>query len=248
VREAAQQTSTVLDDELKRHQITDDEWLKQTTAMLEQEQAAIDEAAQKAPASAALTSNQKLEIARQEQREMAKLTEELVKAQDKAALDEEKQWSAALSFIDGELNSVLSGMLTKHQTWGQEMQSVFSSLAVKAVEELGKIALAEAAIGIGGLLGGPVGAAIGGAGAAAIPSWLPHFDTGALELLGDTLAMVHRGEMVVPSGPASTLREVLSGGGSIGGGSTPGAGKSVNITRRLTSISIPWKVRPSRRR
>src|SRR6185437_11329895 len=107
----------------------------------------------------------------------------------------------------------------KHKTWGQEMEQVFLSLATKAVEELGRIALAEAAVGIGGLLGGPVGAAIGGAGAAAIPSWLPHFDVGAWELPSDTVAQVHQGEMIVPAGPAANLRDALSGAGGGNGGS-----------------------------
>ncbi|MCI0583167.1 MAG: hypothetical protein L0227_09810 [Chloroflexi bacterium] len=43
---------------------------------------------------------------------------------------------------------------------------------------------------------------------------IPRLDRGAWELLEDSLALVHRGEMVVPAGPASRVREALDGGGA----------------------------------
>lgn len=41
---------------------------------------------------------------------------------------------------------------------------------------------------------------------------IPHLATGAWELADDTLAFLHRGEMVVPAGPAEAIRSAADGG------------------------------------
>lgn len=41
---------------------------------------------------------------------------------------------------------------------------------------------------------------------------IPYLRTGAWEVLADTLAFIHRGEMVVPAGPAGSIRDSLRGG------------------------------------
>ena len=42
---------------------------------------------------------------------------------------------------------------------------------------------------------------------------VPKFDTGAWNLAQDTLAMVHKGEMIIPAAPASRMRDIWGGGG-----------------------------------
>lgn len=46
---------------------------------------------------------------------------------------------------------------------------------------------------------------------------VPHFATGAWNLPADTLAVVHRGEMIVPAGPAAAMRRGAGGPGAGGG-------------------------------
>lgn len=234
IHEASREKQKALDDDLAHHRESVQQWLADSKAALNGEIAAVKSVYDEEARIAGLTALQVAEIKRQEAREIKRLNDQIADDARKAADLEQKQWTTALNFIDGELNSVLNGMLSKHKTWGQEMEQVFLSLATKAVEELGRIALAEAAVGIGGLLGGPVGAAIGGAGAAALPSWLPHFDVGAWELPSDTVAMVHQGEMIVPSGPAANLRDALSSG-TVGGG---GGSVAINPTTVINHSSI----------
>jgi TP901 family phage tail tape measure protein len=48
---------------------------------------------------------------------------------------------------------------------------------------------------------------------------IPRLDVGAWNLASDMLAMVHKGEMVIPAAPAAQLRNAWSGGASTAGGS-----------------------------
>jgi hypothetical protein len=83
---------------------------------------------------------------------------------------------------------------------------------------------AETFAGIFGFLSPLLGPAAAGPAAAgqatvlAAGAALPSFDTGAWSLPFDMIAQVHRGEMIVPAGPAGQLRDALwgkSGGTSI---------------------------------
>jgi hypothetical protein len=49
---------------------------------------------------------------------------------------------------------------------------------------------------------------------------IPQMATGAWNLASDMLAMVHKGEMVVPAAPAAQLRNTWAGGAPSGGGGT----------------------------
>jgi hypothetical protein len=49
---------------------------------------------------------------------------------------------------------------------------------------------------------------------------IPSFATGAWKLANDTLANLHKGEMVVPAAPAQDLRDLWGGGNSSGGSGT----------------------------
>jgi hypothetical protein len=57
-------------------------------------------------------------------------------------------------------------------------------------------------------------------------SAIPSFAVGSWSLPSDMIAQVHQGEMIVPAGPAQTLRDAVSGGG---GGSSGGAGSSMVV-------------------
>jgi hypothetical protein len=214
IEQTSREKQKSLDDDLAHHKTTIQQWLADSTASLNAELAQVRAVYDQEAAIAGLNSVQIAQIKKQEAVELQKINNQIADDGRKAADLEQKQWAGVLNGIDGELNSVLQSMLSKHQSWGQAMTKVFEDMAMKGVEEIGKIALAEAAIGIGGLLGGPIGGTIGAAGSALIP----HFAVGAWELPGDTLGMVHKGEMIVPAGPAASLRDMLSGGGSIGGG------------------------------
>jgi len=58
---------------------------------------------------------------------------------------------------------------------------------------------------------------IGGSAVGAIAGAIPHFSTGAAAIPRDMLAFLHAGEMVVPAGPAASIRSAASSWG--GGGS-----------------------------
>jgi hypothetical protein len=116
-RENEEQTETVLDNELKRHQITEQQWLAQTIASLEGEKAAIQKAADEALASTALSSQQKLAIARQESRELAKIAEDEVKAQEKAADDAAKAWDSFFKPFNSAIESQMSGLISGQEKW-----------------------------------------------------------------------------------------------------------------------------------
>ena len=68
----------------------------------------------------------------------------------------------------------------------------------------------------------PAAAATAFVGASAYSTALamPSFAVGAWELPGDMVANVHKGEMIIPAGPAAALRDGLSGGGGGRGGDT----------------------------
>ena len=80
---------------------------------------------------------------------------------------------------------------------------------------------AETFAGIFGFLAPILGPAAAGPAAAgqatvlAAGAALPSFDTGAWNLPADMVAMVHRGEMIVPAGVAGQIRDGAAGGGSM---------------------------------
>ncbi len=80
---------------------------------------------------------------------------------------------------------------------------------------------AETFAGIFGFLAPVLGPAAAGPAAAgqatvlAAGAALPSFDTGAWDLPADMVALVHRGEMIVPAGVAGQIRDGAGGGGAV---------------------------------
>lgn len=88
--------------------------------------------------------------------------------------------------------------------------SILKSIGASAAETFG---------GIFGFLSPVLGpAAAGEAKVLAVGAGIANFDVGSWSLPSDMIAQVHQGEMIVPSGPASAMRDALSGGQ--GGGNT----------------------------
>lgn len=64
-----------------------------------------------------------------------------------------------------------------------------------------------------------------------VASALPSFDVGTWELPSDMIARVHKGEMIVPAGPAAAWRSALNDGPVGAGG---GAGSSMTVNQGTT--------------
>ena len=120
-------------------------------------------------------------------------------------------------------SAVLAGTAARS---GAETSAAAASGAT-TVLTIGKSIIASAAETFAGIFGflspllGPAAAGPAVAGQASVlaaGAALPSFATGAWSLPADMVAQVHRGEMIVPAGPAARLRDAASGGGAPGGG------------------------------
>ena len=96
--------------------------------------------------------------------------------------------------------------------------------ASTTIATIGKSIIASAAETFAGIFGflspvlGPAAAGPAVAGQATVlaaGAALPSFDTGAWSLPSDMIARVHRGEMIVPAGPAARIRDAAAGGGGV---------------------------------
>ena len=130
--------------------------------------------------------------------------------------------SAATSIGEAaKTSAVLAG--TAARTSANETAA--STNAATTLLTIGKSIVASAAETFAGIFGflspvlGPAAAGPAVAGQATVlaaGASLPSFDTGAWSLPSDMVAQVHRGEMIVPAGPAGQLREAMaSGGGAV---------------------------------
>lgn len=112
--------------------------------------------------------------------------------------------------------AVLAG--TAARTGAQETAATAS--AATTLVTIGKSIIASAAETFAGIFGflspvlGPAAAGPAVAGQAsvlAVGASLPSFDAGAWSLPSDMIAQVHRGEMIVPAGPAGLIRDTAAG-------------------------------------
>jgi hypothetical protein len=130
--EAAKQIEETLNEELKTHKITMQQWLGQTDAALDAESLAVINAADKATASAALSSTQKEAIWQKESRDLAAIALEEQKAQDKAAEASAQAWKSAADQVAGAFNSQVSGLLRGTTTVAQ----AFKNMAASIIEDI----------------------------------------------------------------------------------------------------------------
>jgi hypothetical protein len=131
-QQAAKRSEESLAELLKTHQITMQQWLAQTNAALDTEAMAVINADQKAEASAALTSNQKIAIANREAATLAAIALEEQKAQDKAAEQSAAAWKSAADQIAGAMNSQVDGLLKGTTT----VQQAFKNMAASMIEDV----------------------------------------------------------------------------------------------------------------
>ena len=136
-RDAAQETETLLNRRLEFHAITMKEWLAQSTEALDREQDAIQDAADKAMASSALTAAQRIQIANEEDRQIAEIAKKMAADQDKAAKDVLKSWDQAFNQINGAFDAQVNGLLRGTESFGQAFKNVLASL----IEDVIKFAL-----------------------------------------------------------------------------------------------------------
>ena len=103
--------------------------------------------------------------------------------------------------------------------------SASAASGATTIVTIGKSIVASAAETFAGIFGflspllGPAAAGPAVAGQATVlaaGAALPSFATGAWSLPADMIAQVHRGEMIVPAGPAARMRDAAAGGGSGG--------------------------------
>lgn len=103
-------------------------------------------------------------------------------------------------------------------------ETAAAASATTTVATIAKSIIASAAETFAGIFGflspvlGPAAAGPAAAGQAtvlAVGAALPSFATGAWELPSDMIAQVHRGEMIVPAGPAQAIRSGAAGSGSV---------------------------------
>lgn len=126
------------------------------------------------------------------------------------------------SAIDGQLKNMLSGA----ETWSQGMKAIFADLTLKIIEDLIKIAVEKAALGIFNLVTGGIGGTLAGGILGAVQSGFGTTWSGESHQTGTSyvpqtgLAMLHQGEAVIPAEMNTLGANPNLGGGGAGGGVT----------------------------
>ena len=143
-REAAQEQETALNGLLQRKQITTAQWLAGSLSALDREQDAIQDAADRAIATAGLTATQKIELANREARELAQIANKVALDQNKAAEETKKGWDATFNQINGAFDAQVNGLLRGTQSFGQALKNVLASLTEDVIKFALKWALQHA--------------------------------------------------------------------------------------------------------
>ncbi len=138
-RRAATQIEDTLNNELRLHQITWSQWAAQSVAALDKEKAAVELAAAQAVASTALSSEQKLGIARREADALAEIAKKEADDQAKATEEITKSWESLGSTIEGAFNSQLKGLLSGTESFSTAMKKTAEDLGLKFIETGEKI-------------------------------------------------------------------------------------------------------------
>jgi len=120
------------------------------------------------------------------------------------------QAAALAGTISGPLGNALSGMLLHGKGVFESLKGFFTSLAESFIQHVAEMIAQWIALKV-------VMATTGGGG---LFGFMPGFASGSWEIPRDTVAYLHRGEMVVPAAPAESIRK---------GEAAMGAGSSTNI-------------------
>lgn len=202
-----------LDAEVKLHNLTQTQETQQLLAALDQRYAAETAALTKEEALYAAGSDQQRHVLDQELAAYQKYITDRQKLTDKQAQDEQKAWQSITGPIMSAWNSQLKGILAGTETFGTAMKNIFSELSIKLIEYMEDVFVKEVVIKA-------LMTAVG------MPP-IPGFAAGAWEIPATMPAILHSGEMVLPSGPAGALRSALEGDGGSGAG---GGGANINLS------------------
>jgi hypothetical protein len=214
--EAYKQTQEQLASEVKLHEITYDQETAQLLAALDKRHAAEDTA-----------TIREMELYKEGTAGYVKALDERKlkdaeyyaarqKLVDAAKQKDVQEWQSALQPVVAVFDSQLQGLLSGTETWAQAMKKITADLVMDIIKKLEEIAVANAALGLTNLFGGGLGSllGLGGGGGGGGKGGIPSFDVGSWSVPGDTLALVHQNEMVVPAqgGTADAVRSMLTGG------------------------------------
>jgi hypothetical protein len=130
-----------LDERLKTHQITMAQWVAQSVAALDREQDAIQDAGDKAVASAGLTAQQKKAILLKEEHDVAEIALKEQKAFDKAFEEIAASAKSAADKIADAMNSQVDSLLRGKET----VQQAFKNMAASMIEDAIKYCIKWAA-------------------------------------------------------------------------------------------------------
>ncbi|WP_210208987.1 hypothetical protein [Roseiarcus fermentans] len=243
-RQAAKDRRDILDDELRLHKISMDEWARQTVAALETEKAAIQKAAAELEASTALTSTEKLALLRRERDEVADIARQERDAQTKAAEASAQAWQKAIDSVVGVFNTAIKDMAAGHETLRQAAAKAFDGIAEASLRGVEKMISTWAAglaakktMDLQAITGdagraaagayasasevpviGPILAPAAAAAAFAATEGLASADIGMWSVPQDMLTLVHHNELIMPAAEAGAFRAMVSGGGAGGPG------------------------------
>ena len=117
-----------LNNELKLHQITMSQWLKQSDDALDAEALAVIDAADKALASFALTSQQKQAIMQKEAHALAEIAKQESDDQAKAAEDSLKAWKSFNDDITEAFTSQVDGLLKGTSSFATAFKNAIATL------------------------------------------------------------------------------------------------------------------------
>ncbi len=162
--------------------------------------------------------------ASQKMRIEADLAKNIQKINDDANKEIAKSYRQSLDGVRATIDGAVMGIATRTETLRSVARSVATDI-VKSFFDAGlKMAenwilqtgiMAAATAALNALTGG-----LGGGVASIIGAVLPGHAAGSWELPSDHIAMVHKGEMIIPAGPAAAIRngQMGIGAGAAGGG------------------------------
>lgn len=133
-KRAASETEDILNNQVKQHKITWDQWAQQSVAALEIEKAAVQQAANQAIASTALSSEQKQAIMRKEADALTDIAKKERDDQAKAAEESMKAWESMAKSVQGIANSQLKGLLSGTKSLSTALKKMAEDAIFKLIE------------------------------------------------------------------------------------------------------------------
>lgn len=141
---AAQKEIDALNNAVRQHKISWDEWARQSIAALEKEKAAIQAAANEALQSAHLTSIEKQRIMNEEARALSELAKKEADDAAKAAEETQRAWDGFFRPFNTSIERMVDGAVTGHETMARTFAKAIDSMLVDALRFFTQWALHQA--------------------------------------------------------------------------------------------------------